>query len=100
MPTTEYVWNALTHPIAAVTGAVASVASLAGVPMPVVDAVVATVVSQAGTLFSALSVSTAFIVPEIAWLPVAPFQVATFAVAALYIGVLLDTFWDSLEEKL
>jgi len=88
----------LTQPVAVATAAGGALLQLLGVTW--LDPLISVVFANIGTVFSALSISSATLAGELAWLPEETLTTLTLVAAGVYVLKLLDRFADQLGDKL
>jgi Na+/phosphate symporter len=90
--------DVLGHPVTAVTAVLAAAAQLLNLVW--LDAAVAVLLANIGTLFTAVSITGFTIVPEIEALPNAPFRVLALVIGVIYVAYLLEQLADQLQSRL
>lgn len=98
MITLENIRYAVGHPLAIAGSAFAAFGWVANIPL--LDPFLATIWSNPGPLFTAFSVTTFTIAPEIAWLPKGPLTVLTLALGMVFVASLLWKWGQKLTARL
>jgi hypothetical protein len=89
----------LTQPVAVATAVGATLLQLLGV-LPWVDPVVTVLFANIGTVFTALSISSAALAPDLAWLPEGTLKTLTLVAAGLYVLKLVDSLIDKIQQRI
>jgi hypothetical protein len=90
--------DVLTHPITTASAIFAVVANV--LSLPFIDAVWSVAWSNAGTLFTVLSVSGFTLAPEVPWLPAEPLSIAALVAGTLFVATQVRKLWMRLNDRL
>lgn len=88
----------VTHPVTTIMAALGVLGGVAHVPF--LDAIWAVLWSQAGTLFTVLSVGATTLAPAVSWLPVQELQVAALFAGGLFVLTQVSKLWAGLQDRL